>query len=79
MNCNVEIITSFRYGTGHGFAELKKGETYSGTAADGGGVVFHATLPSGKIVPVVLEANDGRVKITMYANTTKEQASHVGK
>lgn len=70
MNCNVEILTSFHYGTTQGFAELKKGEVYSGTAFDGGGVVFHVTLSSGKIAPVVLESNDGRVKLTFYKEHT---------
>lgn len=70
MNCHVEILQSFRYTTPYGEAEIKAGELYSGTAADGGGVVFHVTLPSGRIAPVILEANDGRVKLTMYANHT---------
>lgn len=79
MNCNVTILTSFYYGTGQGFAELQKGEVYSGTASDGGGIVFHVTLPNGKIAPVLLESNDERIKLIMYANTTKEQAPRMGR
>lgn len=70
MNCQVEILEPFKYGTSQGIAELKKGEIYSGTAADGGGVVFHVTIEQGqnkgKIAPVILESNDGRVKLTFY-------------
>lgn len=71
MNCNVEILTSFHYGTGQGFAELKKGEVYSGTASDGGGVMFHVSLPDGKVIPVVLEANDGRVRLFKFKELTQ--------
>lgn len=70
MNCNVEILEPFKYGTSQGIADLKQGEVYPGTAADGGGVVFHATLPSGKIAPVILESNDGRIKLTFWKNQT---------
>lgn len=66
MNCNIEILQTFRYTTPYGEAEIKAGELYSGTAGDGG-VVFHVTIEQGqnkgKIAPVILEANDERVKI----------------
>lgn len=79
MNCNVEILEPFKYGTSQGIAELKQGEVYPGTAADGGGVAFHVTLTNGKIAPVLLESNDGRIKLTMYANATQKQAPRMGR
>ena len=70
MNCNIFITRDFGLPiAGQRNYQAAKGETFTGTA-NKGSVLFHVTMPNGKIHPVRMELNDWRIEVIMFKNQT---------